>query len=338
MNTNTTSVPRKILALSNHTEKNVFPARLEPSLQTARTLEESPDYRPDWRSAVVEANLNEISSQPGWPNNPPKQLEEILGREPDQVVREALLYHAGKLPESQKGPLEYAFRCLRVTETSMAVKAMIIANLSLEYIAKELGTHPCNINCFELLFFDVRPYLANRVWLRHVCFGQKGHRWLQVAFDRGWPGVKEVVLQPAQKGERDLSSIVSALYGRVQALILEREASNIAPSDKELFMFLATAQSYCRGKFSLSDEEDLPNEATQLSGADPWTPKRSFHETAEELQKIGRKKLHKFAEQLLENKIAEERLERKAAAAASALADTGSRNAERKLEPPQPCA
>jgi hypothetical protein len=338
MDPNTTPAARKILTLSNRTEQNVFPARLEPSLQTARTLEGSPDYRPDWRWAVVEAYLNDISSQPGWANNPAKQLEEILEREPDQVVRETLLYHAGKLPESQKGPLEYAVRCLRVTETSMAVKAMIIANLSIEYIAKELGTHQRNINCFELLFFDVRPYLANRVWLRHVCFGQKGHRWLQVAFDRGWPGVKEVVLQTPQKGERDLSSIVSALYGRVQAMIFEKEASNIAPSDKELFMFLATAQSYCRGKFYLSDEQDLPNETTQLSRADPGTRDLTFHEIAEELQKRSRKQLHEFAAQLLQNKIAEERSKRKPSAAASALTNAGSRDSERKLEPPQPCA
>ncbi len=304
------SSPRASLVIKT-TEAKPFRARLEPTLRTARTLAESPDYAPDWRSVLVEQYIHEINSQPEWQTDQAKQLKEIFEREPDQTVRGALQFHLGELPDSQKGPLEWALRCLRVTEIEMAIKAMILANVPIQYIAKEMGTDPSNIKTFELLCFDVRPYLQNRPWLRSVCFGRKGHRWLQVAFDRGWAGVKEVILQRPQEGERDLDLTTSVLLGRTQAWILENEASNTPPTEKELAMLVAIAP--CLRKFpGLPDdaEQELPKGATQSSCADdPAARNRDLSELkdfAELPDNLDGCSLHELAEELRQD-IARER-------------------------------
>jgi hypothetical protein len=297
MNPNKTLAVRKMVALSERavytpmspgpippssqgslvitTEENVFTTRLEPTLPTARSLEQSPDYRPDWRWVVVEEYLHEINSQPDGKNDPGNHLKQILEREPDEIVREALQFHCGVLSEAQKGPYEYAFSCLQAKETEMAIKAMIIAGVPIDHIAEEVGTCATNIKTFVLLFFDVARYLKNRLWLCQVC---KSHRWLQIAFDRGWLGIEEVILQRPQQGERNLDTIAGLLLGRVQASFLEKEASNIAPTDKELPMLLEISQSYGRGKFYLLDKQERPKGGTQSSYADSVARDRCLSE------------------------------------------------------------
>ena len=138
---------------------------------------------------------------------------------------------------------------------------MVVARRSVQQIAEEMATLPANIECFEQLYFDARPYLTCRFWLKNICCGEGGHRWLEVALDRGWPGVEEVVLRRLPHGQRDLRHAVSILVGRVQDYCFSREAANIAPSAKDLELLGRMSRMHDKLPFlqdSLAEKEPLP--------------------------------------------------------------------------------
>ena len=178
-------------------------------------------------------------------------------------MRRLLHFHCGLACEG-KPAIEYAISCLRRPESAWAVKAMVVAGRSVQQIAEEMATLPGNIECFEQLYFDARPYLEPRFWLKNICCGEGGHRWLEVALKRGWPGVEEVVLRRLPHGPRNLSPAVSIAVGRVQDYFFGQEASNIAPSEKDLELLGRMLRTHDKLPFlqdSLPEKEPLPESA-----------------------------------------------------------------------------
>jgi hypothetical protein len=185
-------------------EKNPFLNPPNSILAIVRSLEEGPNYQPNWRWLKVQQHLAEINNSAEAAGEFSTRLELILDREKDEIIRKTLQFHCGVLSDDSAA-VEYALRTASTPLAVEQIKAMVVANGPIERIAKEMGTHPAKIDFFEKLYFDVRPYVDNRGWLRTICIGSSAHRYLKVALDRGWAGVEEVVLQRTPKGPRDLS-------------------------------------------------------------------------------------------------------------------------------------
>lgn len=246
------------------------------SLQNiVRSLDEGPNYQPAWRWLTLQKPLAEINhlTEPG---DSAVKLAEILEREHDEIIRKTLEFHCG-VSSGDDAAVEYALRAQRTPEVAIKIKAMVVANGSIEVIASKLGTQPAKIEFFEKLFFDVRRYLDKRDWLETICRGSGGHRWLQVAFERGWAGVEEIVLGHLPKGPRNSSHIISTFLGRAQAYAFGLEAANIPPSEKDLQLLLSALQANGNGQFPFLEdaveEQSIPDsEASKgfmrLSAAD----------------------------------------------------------------------
>jgi hypothetical protein len=222
--------------LPNHQSSNHLLAAPAPAI--ARSLEEGLDYPPDWRSQTVEKYLTEVAQS----EDKAGKVAELAQAEADEFVRQLLRFHCGLVIE-HKPAVEYAIGCLRRPEHAWGLKAMVVAGRSVQQIAEEMGTVPVNIECFEQLYFDARHYLGCRLWLEGICRGERGHRWLEVALDRGWPGVEEIVLRRFPKGPRDLHYAISVAVGRVQDYCLGQEADNVAPNEKDLALLRGMSQT-----------------------------------------------------------------------------------------------
>jgi hypothetical protein len=218
-----------------------------------RSLEEGPNYQPNWRWLKVQHQLAEIENPAEAAGDSPTKLQLILDREEDEIVRQTLQFQYDVLSDNQ-AVVKYALLCAASAEDAWMIKAMVVANRSTELIAEEMSTQPAAIDFFEKLHFDLRAYLDKRAWLRKICFGKDGHRWLQVAFERGWPGVEEVILHRLPKGPRSLNHAVSVLLGRFQAGLFQLEASNVDPSEKDFELLLRVLQANAYGQFPFLED------------------------------------------------------------------------------------
>lgn len=195
-----------------------------------RHLSAGSDYEPDWCDQVVDRYLAEISKA----ENRLEKTIAIHTAEPDEFVKIYLEFCVGVVSDSWRG-IDYAFRCARNDpEAAWMIKAMVVAGASENRIAYELGTKAENILAFERLYFDARRFCENRAWLRKICYGPKGHRWLQVAFRRGMAGVEEVVLHQPTNKPRDPSHVISVLLGRADDGVCALESANTPLSVEEL--------------------------------------------------------------------------------------------------------
>lgn len=218
-----------------------------------RSLEQGPNYQPNWRWLRVQQYLAEIENPAEAAGDSPTKLQLILDRAPDEIIRKTLQFHCGVLSDDDAA-VKYALLCAASAEDAWMIKAMVVANRSTELVAEEMSTQPARIDFFEKLHFDVRAYLDKRAWLRKICFGKDGHRWLQVAFERGWPGVEEVILQRLPKGPRGLNHVVSVLLSRVQARLFQLEARNVDPSEKDLELLLRVWQAIANRQFPFLED------------------------------------------------------------------------------------
>ena len=260
-----------------------------------RRLEDGPDYRPDWRHLQVREYLNFIDQSDAAAAG----LDKILSEESDAFVRDLLLFHSER-PCGNEG-IAYAVKCQRHSKTpfASAIKAMVIANVSPERIAREFGTTKERIETFEKLYFDARRYLKHRGWIRGVCYPAKPNsvdatelRWFAVAFRRGWPGVEEVVLGRVPKsGERTLDGAISVLLGRVEDYCSASEASGIGPSEKDI----RDMASLVRIARSLPPLWENPLELEQESSTDSPTI-----QSLKELTPAGRQRLDFFFRRLMD--------------------------------------
>ena len=240
------------------------------SLQSiVRSLDEGPNYQPAWRWLTIQKPLAEINhlTEPG---DSSVKLAQILEREHDEIIRKTLEFNCG-VSSGDDAAVEYALRAQRTPEVAIKIKAMVVANGSIEVIASKLGTQPAKIEFFEKLFFDVRRYWDKRDWLETICRGSGGHRLLQVAFERGWAGVEEIGLRHLPKGPRNSSHIISTFLGRAQAYAFEQEAANIPPSEKDLQLLLSALHANGNGQFPFLEDaveaQPVPETETYKQGA-----------------------------------------------------------------------
>jgi len=239
-------------------KKNVSLNDPKSILAIVRSLAEGPNYQPNWRWLTVQQHLAEIENSAEAAGDSPTKLQLILDREEDEIVRQTLQFQYG-VSSDNEAVVKYALLCAASPEDARMIKAMVVANRSTELIAEEMGTQPAAVDFFEKLHFDVRDSVDKRAWLRKICFGKDGHRWLQVAFERGWPGVEQVILQRLPKGPRSLNHAVSVLLTRFQAGLFQLEASNVDPSEKDLQQLLRVLQANAYGQFPfLEDVEEPP--------------------------------------------------------------------------------
>jgi hypothetical protein len=230
----------------NTTHDFMFLKQINCEFPILRSLAEGRDFRPDWRPLLTDAYLAQLK-QPSAANGPiPEELKRILDPntgEQDEMVRQLLQFHYG-IPFEGKPALDWALRCgLKSPEAALAIKAMLVADYSVEEIADELSTSIDNIKAFEQVFFDVRPYAKDRLFLQKICYGKHGHRLLQVAFQRGRVGVEEVVLRRRRKDEGRITDVcLGLLLQRVKDGILDREAANIPPDESDAGRLIALSR------------------------------------------------------------------------------------------------
>jgi len=229
------------------------------AIEIARSLEAGPDYAPNWRVLVVNAYLEEVAAS----NDPLGHIQAVFWREKDPFVRQFLRFRFDGRCVNH-GAFQYAVGCdARNRETGAAsmIKAMLVADRTPEEIAPELGTAPLNIITFAKIYFDVRRFLSNEVFLRRLVFsdteGQiataealRERRWLAAAFHRGWPGVQQVVFHRTPETAEELENLSMQLHGILTSRALEfaadLETSGMVPSEADLHRFLAAQNSQSR--------------------------------------------------------------------------------------------
>ncbi len=188
----------------------------------ARSLDEGWHYRPDWRSATVEAYLLEKQLQ-----HPPL---ETLKDEQDCFVRQFYLFRrCGRCLEQPA--FKWAYGCVVNNPTTGAaslIKALTIARVPINEIAEKLRTTRKNIAVFEKVFFDVRRYLDEQAWLASIIFSPsknfqdpvefRERHWMAAAFLRGERGLGQAfspkVTLSAGEREKLTSEIKSVLASR----------------------------------------------------------------------------------------------------------------------------
>src|SRR6266404_7236482 len=188
----------------------------------ARSLDEGWHYRPDWRSATVEAYLLEKQLQ-----HPPL---ETLKDEQDCFVRQFYLFRrCGRCLEQPA--FKWAYSCFVNNPTTGAaslIKALTIARVPVNEIAEKLRTSRKNIVVYQRLYFDIGRYIDEEAWLASVVFSPSQNRqdpvefrerhWMAAAFVRGERGLGQAFSPkvPVSPEERDelTSQIKSVLTSR----------------------------------------------------------------------------------------------------------------------------
>ncbi len=216
-----------------------------------RSLEEGPDHQPDWRSRVVELYIADVAKA----QDAKARLSEILFAENDPFVRQFLRFRYDGVCSNAAG-FRYAAGCQArnaTTGTASMIRAMLIADRTADEIAVELGTSRINIVTFMKVFFDVRRYLDNEVWLRSIVMtvpdgvgeaeALRERRWLTAAYHRGWEGVEQVVFHRIVATPESIEKISRQLSADLGARALEYvgdiQARGEAPSENDLRRFLA---------------------------------------------------------------------------------------------------
>jgi len=206
-----------------------------PAVPSPRT---DPDYQPDWRHKWFEQDCVEVARAA----DKSAKAEELSELAKDPFVSLLFKAHFSEPTSEERSAVKWASRARDTEQVAHIIEAMVVADYSAEEIAKEFGTDKINIEAYEKIFFDVRPYLQFRGWLKTFCLGKRGHCALRVAFNRGYPGVEEVVLRHKVKRNRDLKESLSVLIGRVEDAVFAREENNMASSKIDLEWLLRLSQ------------------------------------------------------------------------------------------------
>jgi hypothetical protein len=224
-----------------------------PDNRVARSIEVGPDYKPDWRLRVTEQHLLAISRV----EDRSAAVNLILIKERDPFIRQLVRFHTGTgrcvIPDA----LEYALQCLHCDPTTRIpalIKAMVVAGLTSQQIAAEVGTKPMNVQTYEKLAFDVRRYCRNRLWLRNICFpivavdGSPQHHYearvLAIAYEGGWARLQSLLLtqqsQRSVNAKADLDQFIAILAARALDFVIGLEAQGIPPTQRDVeVLFLA---------------------------------------------------------------------------------------------------
>jgi hypothetical protein len=279
----------------------------------ARSLTSGLDYKPDWRFQIVQIYLAQLRGvkkvEPGaiemrWSraqqhNSQPlrqfdthralveeriknkviKTLNEVLEKEPDPIVRQLTLHsHNGTSIIAEQ--IEYALRANRSQTESVAVgliKAQIVCDRTAEQIARTVGTTAAYMNTFEKIFFDVRRYLGNRVWLQSLWFPslsskapiylQSQARLMQIAFRGGWRALYPYICEPTSSSSKPTpQALISGLFSRAQDHVHNMEIRGTPPSDADIQRLVAVQRAV---KLA-----GIPITAADLADKEPLEPEQ----------------------------------------------------------------
>ena len=228
------------------------------TISISRSLDAGWDYGADWRLQQVDAYLGEIANTPDRKH----ALQQILYREKDPVIRQALRYRmVGGCAANTA--FNWALQCARDnarTGLLSMLKAMVIAGMPPMQIAKELGTAPFNVMIAEKLFFDVRRYLQNRIWLNSSVITQgekcilspeaaRERRWLSVASESG----SERLLKVLRGGEDASDETLEMTAQKIESITgrraleyvnsLERDGTALNEDDLKRYLMARTMRS-----------------------------------------------------------------------------------------------
>ncbi len=221
------------------------------SEEVIRSLEEGPDHQPDWRNRVVAIYLADIAKAPDGKS----RLTEILFTEKDPFVRQFLRFRYDGVCSNAAG-FRYAAGCQARNAArgpASMIRSMLVADRTPTEIAAELGTTRLNIVTFMKVFFDVRRYLDNEVWLQRIAMtppegmgdaeALRERRWLTAAYQRGWEGVEQVVFHRVPSTVESIEATSRQLAANLGVRALEYvgdlQARGEAPNENDLRRFLA---------------------------------------------------------------------------------------------------
>lgn len=235
-----------------------------------RSLEEGPDYTPNWRELQAEKYLEIVATSA----EPKCTLREILWAEKDPFVRQFLRYRFDGRSANQMA-FRYAAGCVarnRETGSASLIKAMLVADRTSDEIAAELGTKTQNVVTFAKIYFDISRYLDKESWLCRLVFQQppegiaqpetlRERRWLAAAFHRGWPGVQQVALHQTSGNANDMEELSlrlkSTLVSRALEYALDLETSDSPTTEADLQRFISVQSIQPDDSSSTGSPHDL---------------------------------------------------------------------------------
>ncbi len=190
-----------------------------------RSLEEGSDYSPDWRSRVVAECLKTHAATGA-------SSEELLKGERDVVIRQVVRYHLGSslVPEA----VRYALGCQQhnnLTGMASNIRAMALAGMTYDQMAKEVVTSRRNIFVFCRMYFDIERYIHNELWLesllrRDFCGGEnqaksRERRLLKSAFHKGLDGVVHLLSARQSRTPEEILELSDQVRYAVAARAME---------------------------------------------------------------------------------------------------------------------
>lgn len=190
-----------------------------------RSLEEGSDYSPDWRSCVVAECLKTHAATGA-------SSEVLLKGERDVGIRQVIRHHLGSslIPEA----VRYALGCQQhngMTGIASNIRAMALAGLTYDQMAKEVVTSRRNIFVFCRLYFDIERYINNETWLesllrRDFCGGEnqaksRERRLLKSAFHKGLDGVAHLLSPRQSRTTEEIQELSDQVRYAVAARAME---------------------------------------------------------------------------------------------------------------------
>jgi len=246
------------------------------SIPIARSLEEGLHYLPDWRHQIAEKVLEEIAKAV----DQSLAFSDFLIEETDPFIRQYVRFRlsgrcaATKAFQWVQNTLQH--NCDNLVATK--IKAMLVAGLNAQRIAREFHTIPFNIATFAKLHFDVSRYLDRRTWLRIIADPEilkptqslieiRERIYLKAAFTDGVAGLKACSSATSSNNLKNIhtnSKSIEAITGTMALRNLQdKEASGIpaSPEDLRIFSRVSATQSQ-RSALSGEDPEREANSRT----------------------------------------------------------------------------
>ncbi|MCX6847589.1 MAG: hypothetical protein NTY98_01585 [Verrucomicrobia bacterium] len=192
-----------------------------------RSLEEGSDYSPDWRHQVVADYLKKHAASGGS-----QSWVQLLGDERDVVIRQVVRFHLGSslIPEA----VRYALGCQQhngLTGIASNIRAMALAGMTYDQMAKEVVTSRRNIFVFCRMYFDIERYINNETWLesllrRDFCGGEnqaksRERRLLKSAFHKGLDGVVHLLSARQSRTPEEILELSDQVRYAVAARAME---------------------------------------------------------------------------------------------------------------------
>ena len=244
-------------------------ARLDCSAEIARSLCEGFHFSADWRHQVVEQRLVRTASAAG-------ASEDLHLIEPDPFVRQAFRYRlTGDCVNRDAFHYAYQTRAHNSkTGAGSLLKAMSLADLSIDEIAGQVGAPRRSVAAYLKLFFDVEPYLDCEMWIRLQAMPFRDQvnltpeqiredALLATAFSAGRQGLDQMLFLKASGAPSDNLLLFQRLSGmvgnRMLRYVQNLETRGVPPSTHDVQLWqLVNSQAALAGA---NKNDGLPGSA-----------------------------------------------------------------------------